>query len=223
MPNYKTLTIVDVNDISFQVDKLGLGTAANSNLEVQTYLRYLWVLALVPEEKVLVVWEEFIKDALPLCDDAEVEEDPDTASEFNEAIKQPETYFEATWIGVKQTRTVEQRKKTRYTIDLWNHYQAVLDGEDVTTNLSESWNAANKLSLEMKPNLWSVIDSFKREEAGARAKIVSFSTHSYLDPNPGRTAKRKAKREKPKTILERFKELPIKDYMNMLIAHFNDD
>jgi hypothetical protein len=69
----------------------------------------------------------------------------------------------------------------------------------------------------MKPNLWSVIDFFKR------AKIVSFSTHSYSDPNPGRTAKSKAKREKLKAILGRFKELPIKDYMNMLIAHFNDN
>ena len=60
-------------------------------------------------------------------------------------------------------------------------------------------------------------------EAGARAKIVSFSTHDYVDPNPGRTAKRKAKREKLQTILGRFNELPIEDYMNMLIAHFNDD
>jgi hypothetical protein len=177
----------------------------------------------VPQEKVLVVWEDFIKERLPLCDDDEAEEDPDAASEFNEAIKQLETYFEATWIGVKQTRTGKQRKKPRYTIDVWNHYQAVIDGEDITTNLSESWNAANKLSLAMKPNLWSVIDSFKREEAGARAKIVSFSTHDYVDPNPGRTAKRKAKREKLQTILGRFNELPIEDYMNMLIAHFNDD
>ena len=37
------------------------------------------------------------------------------------------------------------------------------------------------------------------------------------------TAKRKAKREKLQTILGRFNELPIEDYMNMLIAHFNDD
>ena len=161
----------------------------------------------MPQKKVLEVWEDFIKERLPLCDDDEAEEDPDASSEFNEAIKQLETYFEATWIGVKQTRTGKQRKKPRYTIDVW----------------IESWNAANKLSLAMKPNLWSVIDSFKREEAGARAKIVSFSTHDYVDPNPGRTAKRKAKREKLQTILGRFNELPIEDYMNMLIAHFNDD
>ena len=177
----------------------------------------------MPEDKVLVVWEEFIKERLPLCDDEEAEEDPDAASEFNETIKQLETYFEATWIGVKQTRKGKQRKKPRFTLDVWNHYQAVLDGEDITTNLSESWNAANKLSLAMKPNLWSVMDSFKREEAGARAKMVSFTNHNYVDPNPGRTAKRKAKREKLQTILGRFKELPIEDYMNMLIAHFNDD
>ena len=31
-----------VNDLFFQVDELGLGSVANSNLEVQTYLRYLW-------------------------------------------------------------------------------------------------------------------------------------------------------------------------------------
>ena len=169
----------------------------------------------MPQKKVLVVWEDFIKERLPPCDDDEAEEDPDAASEFNEAIKQLETYLESTWIGVKQTRNGKQRKKPRYTIDVWNHYQAVLDGEDITTNLSESWNAANKLSLAMKPNLWSVIDSFKREEAGARAKMVSFTTHDYVDPNPGRTAKRMAKREKLQTILGRFTELPN--------AHFNDD
>jgi hypothetical protein len=208
---------------NFQVDALGLGSVANTNIEVQTYLRYLWALALVPEEQVVTVWEDFIKDTLPLCDDEDVEEDPEAASEFNLAIKQLEVYFEATWVGVKQTRTGKQRKKPRYTIDLWNHFEALLADDDITTNLSESWNAANKLTLAMKPNLWSVNDSFKREEAGARAKIVSSSTHSYTDPIPGRTAKRAAKRAKLKAILGRFKELPIKDYMNMLIAHFNDD
>ena len=64
----------------FHVDKLGLGSVANSNLEVQTYLHYLWGLALVPADKEVTVWETFIQDALPLCDDEEMEEDPGSDS-----------------------------------------------------------------------------------------------------------------------------------------------
>ena len=77
----------------FQTDELGLGSVANSNLVVQTYLSYLWG----PADKVVTFKEKFIQDSLPLCNDEEIEEDSDSASEFNEgAIKDFETYFEST-------------------------------------------------------------------------------------------------------------------------------
>ena len=189
---------------------------------MQTYLRYLWATSLVPLDKVIDVWENFILDALPVCDDSEAEDDPDAAAGFDEAIKQAEVYFESTYIGSKVTRAGGQRKKPKFPHKVWNHYESILKGEDITTNLSEAWNSASKLSMPMKPNLWTLLDAFKREEAGARAKMLSISRNTHTDSNPGRTAKRRERRSQLVSVLEKFGSVPLEDYMNMVAAHYND-
>ena len=76
--------------------------------------------------------------------------------------------------------------------------------------------------MPMKPNLWTLLDAFKREEAGARAKMLSISCNTYTDPNPGRTAKRCERRSQLVSVLEKFGSVPLEDYMNMVAAHYND-
>ena len=122
-----------------------------------------------------------------------------------------------------EVRNSVQRKKPRYDHSIWNHYQSILNDESITTNVSESWNSASKLSMPMKPSLWTLLDAFKREEAAARAKTLSISVNSYTDPNPGRTQMRKKKRERLKMVLEKFDRVPVDDYMNMIAAHYNDN
>ena len=61
-----------------------------------------------------------------------------------------------------------------------------------------------------------------REEAGARAKMLSISRNTYTEPNPARTAKRHERRSQLVSVLEKFGLVPLEEYMNMVAAHYND-
>ena len=133
------------------------------------------------------------------------------------------TYFEATWIGVVNKQT-QVRGKPKFSMDLWVKYQAVKDGrEDLTSNRSEAWNSANKISIPMKPNIWVVCKSIKAEEGLARAKLhAAMGGNPPSDPNPGRTKKRVDRAKSLKKIVDQYGILTINTYLDALVSHFND-
>ena len=75
----------------------GLGCLYQSCIEFQTLIRYLWGLSLVPAEKIVSTWENYISvqyDKLKLA----FPDDIETVDEFL-------GYFEKTWIGSLNWRT----------------------------------------------------------------------------------------------------------------------
>ena len=71
-------------------------------------------------------------------------------------------------------------------MNLWVKYDAIKAGrEDLTSNNSEAWNSASKVSIPMKPSIWVVCKAIKQEEGLARAKLQVFLCyaavlHSYM-------------------------------------------
>ena len=116
------------------------------------------------------------------------------------------------------------RGKPKFSMDLWVKYQAVKDGRpDLTSNRSEAWNSANKISIPMKPNIWVVCKAIKEEEGLARAKLhAAMGGNPPSDPNPGRTKKRVDRAQALKKIVDQYGILPINTYLDALVSHFND-
>ena len=109
-------------------------------------------------------------------------------------------------------------------MDLWVKYEAVREGrDDLTSNRSEAWNSANKISIPMKPNIWVVYKAIKAEKGLARAKLhAAMGGNPPSDPNPGRTQKRVDRFNGLKKIVDQYGILPIKTYLDALVQHFND-
>ena len=80
-----------------------------------------------------------------------------------------------------------------------------------------------KISLPMKPNVWTVCKALQKEESLAHTKyLAAISGEALLDPNPLRTKKRLDKFQKLRGIVTQYNKIPITDYINMMSAHFND-
>ena len=66
-------------------------------------MRKLWSLSIVPPNKVISVWEKFIKDSVPYIDEEQTEDSEDEAEAvtYKAALEQFMVYFESTWLGSK--------------------------------------------------------------------------------------------------------------------------
>ena len=61
---------------------------------------------------------------------------------------------------------------------------------DLTSNRSEAYNSAMKISSRMKPNIWCILKQLKDEEALNNFKITNaLSSVLVKDEHPGRTRK----------------------------------
>ena len=90
----------------------------NQDENLQTFIRKLWSLSLVPIEDVVNVWEELEK-IVPVL--TEEDADEDDIQEFNNCTEQFLLYFEQTWIGSKNPRT-HLRGKPIFQFKYWNKY-----------------------------------------------------------------------------------------------------
>ena len=147
--------------------KLGLLPYYNRNYQVQVFFRKILALSYIPKEDTIDVLEHLM-EMTPEMDPEHMEEE--LAYFFNQEIESFFTYFEFTWIGFVNKRT-KQCEKPLYPIYVWNKPEEVLAEQELTTNSSESWNSVSKIILPMKPNLWAVMESFKKEDGLARKKL----------------------------------------------------
>ena len=203
---------------------MGLIPHVNLNLEVQNFCRKLWALSYVPKEDVVEVYTNQILPTMPVVEaeedgDGDVVLDADPVKNFTQSLD----YFESNRIGAVNRRT-QGRGRPRFSMDLWVKYEAVREGrDDLTSNRSEAWNSANKISIPMKPNIWVVCKAIKAEEGLARAKLhAAMGGNPPSDPNPGRTQKRVERFNGLKKIVDQYGILPIKTYLDALVQHFND-
>ena len=209
-----------------QLQKLGLQKSYNTDVEVQTFIRYLWCLSLVPADQVVFAWENFVKKNVPEVDEdaMEYEEDQAAAAAFNMAMQQFVLYFESTWIGSKNTRNPAMpRRKPKFEHKLWNKYDAVIDDDEATNNRSENWNSVSKLGMNMNPSIWTVLELFGKEEALARAKIHSLALGNLTIDHPARRKKIIERRSKLRSILVEWEALSLQAYFNMVASHYNKE
>lgn len=123
--------------IDRKLQKLHFWSAYNHNVELQQFIRYLWVLSLVPPESVVHSWESFVVDQVPEATESEDAEDMEDERArvvtFNNSLDQFVAYFESTWIGNKSRNKEAPRKCPMYAINLWNKYSITLNGKTPRT------------------------------------------------------------------------------------------
>ena len=203
--------------IRTNLQKFNLLSIYNQDAQVQTYIRKLWALSLVPPQDVVKVWELLRKDLIVMDEE---EMDSDVAQDFNNNMLLFLMYFEQTWIGVKNPRT-NVRGKPKFAIKTWNKFNQVKNGEETTTNVSEAWNSASKHSLQMKPSIWAVLAALRKEESLARAKLHSSAMGDNVENHPGRTKKREERATKLREILMKYEKVQMKEYLDLVASFYN--
>ena len=207
-----------------KLDDLGLKMCTQKDPEVQSFVRWCWAMSMIPEAEVDNCFQWIQENAPYEEEDMEDEEDQERAAMYNENLAAFVSYFESNFIGVPQnTRGPGGRRKPRFVYDYWSCYNSIITGHELTTNVAETWNSVNKLSTVAKPNLWSLIKMFQKEEAAARAKYSSVMASRWVDSSHGRTARRYERKQRLKELVERFARMNIKDYMESVASYYNDD
>ena len=99
-----------------------------------------------------------------------------------------------------------------------------MDGcNDVTNNSSENWNSVSKLTLPLKPSIWAVLMALKMEEQYAKTRFHgSLGDDDKGGDNTKRVRDRLERFKKLRAILVTYGEIPIKDYIDALMAMYND-
>ena len=198
-----------------KLKQLGMLKMSNKFEEVQTFVRKLWALSLVPPDQVISTWENFVSNFVPYVDDDEAENSDEEAEAitYNIAMEQFLVYFESTWLGSKNSRNPElPRRKARFAMDLWNKHKQVTNDDDGCNNKSESWNSVSKIGLNMHPSIWVVLDMFKMEEGLARAKITSIALGTLAVDHPSRVKTRTEKRRQLKEVVKKLGTVPLEEF-----------
>ena len=204
--------------------EVGLLKFINTELAIQTWTRMLWALSYVPPKDVVDVFK-FIAKKMPVVntDNLEDSDDEEEANNLTEALESHMEYFTTAYIGKVHPRT-EIRASPKIPIELWSNYHAVLEGSnDLTNNTSENWNAVSKITLPMKPSIWSVLRSIQVEEQHSKARYhENLGARSEEEDSRKRTTDRLTKFKKLRAIVQSYGEIPIDDYITALISLFNE-
>ena len=205
--------------------EVGLLKHSNTEQDVQTWTRMLWCLSYVPVNDVVEVFD-YIVTKTPVIskehlDDSDAEEEADV---LTAAINAHLEYFVNAYVG-KVHPVTNVRGNPRIPHQLWSNYKAVLDGaNDVTNNSSENWNSVSKITLPMKPSIWAVLMALKCEEQHAKTCWhASLGDDQDEDTDNTRRVKDRIQRyKKLRMVLQTYREVPLEDYINALMALFND-
>ena len=123
------------------IQSLGLQTPHSypNNREVKIFVHMTVALAFVPKADVMVTFQRVKRDA-PACLD-----------DFME-------YFKNTYVGVA-AKGRGAAKQPRYSIDLWNQYEAVRADLDTTNNMSEEWHNRFRIVVaKYHPHLYAALN-----------------------------------------------------------------
>ena len=113
-------------------------------------------------------------------------------------------YFERYWIREKNSEN--GRNLPLFGFRLWNKHEQALNMLPTTNNGVEGWNSNWNSTCSRRPNWWSYLTHLQMEEGLSCMRWREMRDGTYKDPNPGRSARRKAKQELIKSILDQFVE-----------------
>ena len=94
----------------------------------------------------------------------------------------------------------------------------------MTANSSEGYNLQIKLSMPRSANLWKVIHCLIKEDSLVALKLrdQAIAPTSDTSPNNGREFKNERRKAKLYTLVSKYKEMPIKTWMNLSVSYYND-
>jgi hypothetical protein len=191
----------------------GLMVLYNSDLKLQQLIRTIWALAFVPLDMVTTVWETIIQEKLRVgCLDWEEDYGPEMAS----FVK----YVDSTWIGELNHRT-KLRKRPSYPHEMWNKFEATLNGDHKTNNLVEGYNNGFKLSLPPKASDWTVIDRFRTEESLSKLSLQQAALGSDPDQRRSRVLQRQDREDQLRTLVSNFNSMSVSSYLDSLVTFFD--
>ena len=190
-----------------------LKTAYDTNVSFQTFVRHLWGLSLVPLDKILSVWENYIVPNIP--DDADVQWGA-AEDDINDFID----YFEKTWIGGRNNRR-NARRNPRFRHHLWNKFLAVSNDNSTTTNSSEGYDHALQMSLPNHACIWVIIKQFKSEDALMAVKLRDAAIGIEVDAGRKKVKEREQRRKDLMKLVSNFHNIPIEEYMQYLVQYYN--
>ena len=196
------------------LQKHHLIAAYNSDPRLQQFIRYLWALSLLPIEDISKVWSEFVILNIPEVEDNEWPNvEPGDLDQFV-------TYFENTWIGGRNRRT-GRPQNPKFKHGLWNKNEAILRGDDLTTNSSEGYNLQLKLAMPKSANLWNMIISIMKEDSLVALKLRDQAIATTSPPDNKQKAARQRRKEELHNLVGRYNLMDIKTWMNMVVAYYN--
>ena len=214
-----------------KIQDLGLVEVINHDSSVAKWVRSFHVLQLVPIEDLDMVMS-VLEEGIPYEDEDSTDDDSDLDDEdmeakartkgYNAALDEFYHYFETTWVGPKTSTRGGQRRKPRYSPKIWSVRDSIIQGEEWTTNISESFNSVNKLSTVSRPSLWGLLSMFRDEEASARAKMANIRCGKHVDQNHGRTRKREETAERLRDLVKSYSTMNIRDFIDASLGFYNE-
>ena len=193
----------------------GLGSLYASNTELQTLVRYVWAMSLVPPNKILDIWDDFLHKKYTELSKEFVNEQDSVEGWLN--------YVEQTYIGQKNWRTGRRRQPT-FHHSLWNKYQVVLDEDAMTSNAAEGFNAALALSIPRNCSIWTLIKQLQTEENSSMKKLMDAAlgpqNNQATNPNTSRNMRKIERREDLKRLVSNYHKITPEMYMSSLIDFY---
>lgn len=170
------------------VQKYGLQSLYNEDVEFSLNVRLLMALAFVPEADVIIAFEELI--ACKYYDDHE------------ELLADLLGYFESNWVGVLKTNR-RHRTQPKFKLEMWNYYETVMNDDIRTNNLVEGWHSSFNRKVRVNhAEMGKFINVIKGEQNITEILITQLQTGLDIAPK-----RRKAYRdfdERLKTIVTNY-------------------
>ena len=109
----------------------------------------MWSLSLVPHSAIISTFLE-IRDSVPLYVEDDSDDEDGRGVQLNLHFRNFLHYIEKNWIGLPNNKTradkaEQKRKKPRFEWASWNHHSDLLEGNEITSNQSESYNSSSKV------------------------------------------------------------------------------
>lgn len=143
-----------------KIQELRLQKKYNNDSEFALQTRMLFALAYVPCKDVIASYENLINSAY-------YQENEETYALLLE-------YIEEVWVG-KESRG-NQRKSPKFSIELWNHYQSVINDAPRTNNAVEGWYNGFNLRVEAcHLCIWKFIELMRSEQVITEAVIAQLA------------------------------------------------
>jgi hypothetical protein len=89
---------------------------------------------------------------------------------LNEKLKDPQSYFEQTYIDVVGGR-LRSRQQPIFAVDAKIKYKDVIEDVDINSNKMEGFNSRQVSSTSKQPSIYILLEGFFLKETGAKTTI----------------------------------------------------